>query len=63
MADPASRKVQCSDKVVEAVRLADRFRERLPTVDELMARGMSRAKAYRWWAAFRQARPEAANDA
>jgi hypothetical protein len=63
MAEVPPARVKCSLRVVQAVRLADAFRHRKPTLEELMARGMSRATAYRWLAAFNQARPETSNDA
>lgn len=43
--------------IVTACRIADRFRQRLPTVAELRdAFGMSTATAYRWRAALAEAR-------
>jgi DNA-binding IclR family transcriptional regulator len=43
--------------VLVAARIATEYANRLPTVSELRSRfGMSRATAYRWLAAFRQAR-------
>ena len=49
--------VSGSGSVVAAIRLADQYRHRIPTVDELMRQqGMSQATAYRWVERFKQAR-------
>ena len=49
--------VNGSGSVVAAIRLADLYRHRLPTVEELMdGQGMSQATAYRWVERFKQAR-------
>ena len=46
--------------VLQALRIALRYQHRTPTVPELIeAYGMSRATAYRWIAAFKQAKGQA----
>lgn len=43
--------------ILMAIRIADAYRDRLPTVQQLQDRfGMSRATAYRWLASLRGAR-------
>lgn len=44
-------------KIFTAVRIADTFRDRIPTQRELMAQyGMDRSTAWRWVSAFKYAR-------
>ncbi len=46
--------------IARAIRIADHYRHRLPSVQELIDEyQMSRPTAYRWIAAFRRARGKA----
>jgi hypothetical protein len=56
-ADRSENKYSTSMTIQTACRIANRFRTRIPTVEELMENfGMSRATAFRWRAALREAK-------
>lgn len=56
-ADPGSVTHEAQGDIELAIRLADAYRHRSPSVDELMHKhGMSLATAYRWRDRFKRAR-------